>query len=290
MRRYASSQKAADAILANPFYRNITERFAHSHEYIAMERLYELHAEGTYDLLVIDTPPSRSALDFLDAPKHMAELFSSRVLRWLTTPARSRLIGLASRPFYEIADRVLGTQLLEDIASFLALFQGMYPGFIERAESVASLMRDERTTFMVVSTLESAPWKEARRLLSELDRRSVHVGLLVANKALSPSFSPGSVNGLLEVLAQRSEQLADALISARPDRYPDASRLRRVLEAVGESFANFQLLANREAELFEDLALAHDVRVLVPHLMRDVDDLGALIEIGERLFRASEES
>ena len=89
--------RTRDAILANPLYTNITAKFAQSHDYIAMERLFEIHASGRYDLLVVDTPPTRNALDFLDAPARMAEFFSSRLLRWLTVPYRSRLVTMASR-------------------------------------------------------------------------------------------------------------------------------------------------------------------------------------------------
>ena len=107
-----------------------------SHDYIAMERLYEIHRSGRYDLIVVDTPPTRNAIDFLEAPERMADFFSSRLLRWLITPYRSRLLNAASKPFYTIADRILGSQFLADIAEFFVLFQSMYDGFVERAEAV----------------------------------------------------------------------------------------------------------------------------------------------------------
>src|SRR5205814_455249 len=98
VRRHAPDARTRDAILANPLYTNITGKFVQSHDYIAMERLFEIHASGRYDLLVVDTPPTRNALDFLDAPARMAEFFSSRLLRWLTVPYRSRFLTLAPRP------------------------------------------------------------------------------------------------------------------------------------------------------------------------------------------------
>ena len=133
IRLHAPDERTRDEILANPLYRNISGRFVQSHDYIAMERLFEIHAEGNYDLIVVDTPPTRNALDFLDAPERMAEFFSSRLLRWLIVPYRSRLVNFASKPFYQIADRILGTQFLADIAEFFILFQSMYDGFVERA-------------------------------------------------------------------------------------------------------------------------------------------------------------
>ena len=155
VRLHAPDARTRDAILSNPLYRNISARFVQSHDYIAMERLFEIHSDGNYDLIVVDTPPTRNALDFLDAPERMAEFFSSRLLRWLIVPYRSRLVNFASKPFYQIADRILGTQFLEDVAEFFILFQSMYDGFVERARAVHRLMADRRTSFIVVSTLEA---------------------------------------------------------------------------------------------------------------------------------------
>ena len=137
-----------------------------------MERLFEIHADGNYDLIVVDTPPTRNALDFLDAPERMAEFFSSRLLRWLIVPYRSRLVNFASKPFYQIADRILGTQFLEDIAEFFILFQSMYDGFVERAQAVHRLMADRRTSFIVVSTLEAVPLREAEFFAQALKDRT----------------------------------------------------------------------------------------------------------------------
>ena len=168
IRRHAPDADVRDAVLANPLYQNITGRFVHSHDYLAMEQLHELHATGEYDLVVVDTPPSRNALDVLDAPSRMIEFFGSRLLRWLTVPYRSRLFTIASRPFYDIADRVLGSRFLHDIADFFVLFQAMEKGFVARAREVEALLGDPRTTFLVVTTLETAPAHEAAFLAREL--------------------------------------------------------------------------------------------------------------------------
>ncbi len=168
IRTHAPDEETREQILANPLYQNISGRFVQSHDYIAMERLYEIHCEGKYDLIVVDTPPTRNALDFLDAPQRMADFFSSRLLRWLIVPYRSRLVNMASQPFYQVADRILGTQFLADISEFFILFQSMYAGFVERAEAVTRLLSDRRTTFMVVSTLEATPVREAEFFSAEL--------------------------------------------------------------------------------------------------------------------------
>ena len=133
------TRRPRTGILENRLYTNLTARFVQSHDYIAMERLFEIHATGEYDLIVIDTPPTRNAIDFLDAPARMADFFGSRLLRWLTLPYRvggkrgTRIINVASRPFYQMADRILGSQFLQDIAEFFLNFQSMYDGFVTRA-------------------------------------------------------------------------------------------------------------------------------------------------------------
>ena len=149
-----------------------------------MERLYEIHSESDYDLIVVDTPPTRNALDFLDAPQRDGRLL-------LVPPAAlaDRPLPLAPgqrghRPFYQVADRILGTEFLADIAEFFILFQSMYAGFVERSESVGRLLSDRRTTFMVVSTLEAVPLREAEYFAEQLTARRLHLGAIVFNKVL----------------------------------------------------------------------------------------------------------
>ena len=188
--RHAPDETTAYRILDNRLYHNVTARFVQSHDYIAMERLYDLHASGTYDLIIIDTPPTRNAIDFLEAPARMAEFFGGRLVRLLTMPYRisggrgARMFNAASRPFYQLADRVLGSQFLQDIAEFFLNFQSMYPGFVERANAVEQLLHDRRTTFAVVTTLEGAPLREAEQFCHELSARNFHLGALVLNKTL----------------------------------------------------------------------------------------------------------
>ena len=157
-----------------------------------MERLFDIHQTGNYDLIVVDTPPTRNALDFLDAPARMADFFGGRLLRWLTAPYRvggkrgARMINIASRPFYQMADRILGSQFLQDIAEFFLNFQSMYDGFVTRSRSVEALLHDKRTTFVVVTTLEDAPLREGEQFCAELVKRRCPLGALVLNKTLPP--------------------------------------------------------------------------------------------------------
>jgi len=286
VRRHAPDDETREQILANPLYQNIAGRFVQSHDYIAMERLYEIHAEGNYDLIVVDTPPTRNALDFLDAPQRMADFFSSRLLRWLIVPYRSRLVNVASRPFYQVADRILGTQFLADIAEFFILFQSMYDGFVERAESVTRLLANRRTTFMVVSTLETTPMREAEFFARELVRRQLHLGAIVLNKVLPAYFRDPSAARVAEAVRDRADELAAALAAGPPtDAHPiDPVQTRRVLGEVADSFLNFRVVARREAEQQAELATSPDVLATVPFFDADIYDMAGLLRLGGRIW------
>jgi anion-transporting ArsA/GET3 family ATPase len=275
--RHAPDRRTRDQILANPLYRNIAGRFVQSHDYIAVERLFEIHATGDYDLIVVDTPPSRHALDFLDAPRRMAEFFSSRLLRWLIVPYRSRLVNLASRPFYQIADRVLGTQFLADIAEFFILFQTMHAGFVERADAVMRLLADRRTTFLVVSTLESSPLEEAELFAGELARRHLHLGAVVLNRTLPDYLRDPRAGAVARALGERAEEIARRLPTDPAITVP-------LLREVAESFLNFSLVARREAEQRDELAPSPDVVTSAPAFEDDVSDLAGLLALGDTIW------
>jgi anion-transporting ArsA/GET3 family ATPase len=287
IRRHAPDARTRDEILANPLYRNISGRFVQSHDYIAMERLYEIHSERDYDLIVVDTPPTRNALDFLDAPKRVAEFFSSRLLRWLIVPYRSRLVNAATRPFYQVADRILGSEFLEDIAEFFILFQSMHAGFMERSEAVGRLLADRRTTFMVVSTLEAVPLREAEFFAEQLKARKLHLGAIVLNKVLPDYLLTSDSGALAEVMRERSgelgKELAPALASVTPE-LGDPDQISRVLSEVADSFLNFQVVARREMEERQSLSVVPDVLATVPFFDTDIYDLAGLVRLGEQIW------
>ena len=281
IRTHAPDARTRDEILANPLYRNISSRFVQSHDYIAMERLFEIHAEGDYDLIVVDTPPTRNALDFLDAPERMADFFSSRLLRWLIVPYRSRFVNFASKPFYQVADRILGTQFLEDIAEFFILFQTMYDGFVERARAVQRLLAERRTSFIVVSTLEVVPLREAEFFAQALTERKLHLGAIVLNKVL-PAYLRDPAGALAaERLCERGEEVAKGLAPAV--EVPE-QQLARVLAEVGQSYVDYRVVAQRESEQQAELGTMPETLVSVPYFDTDVYDLAGLMRLGERLF------
>ena len=190
VRRHARDRASADRILANPLYDNITSRFVNSHDYIAMERLHDLGRDPRFDVVIVDTPPSRNALDLLDAPVRMREFFGGRLLRWLTLPYRSRALTLASRPFLKIADSLLGARFLGDIAEFFTLLQSMESGFVQRARAVEDTLRSEATGFVVVTDAEPAAGEEALFLSRELRRRGMTPSLVVVNKVVPDPGPP----------------------------------------------------------------------------------------------------
>ena len=286
IRRHAPDASTRDAVLANPLYQNITSRFVRSHDYLAMEQLHDLHATGEYDLVIVDTPPSRNALTILDAPKQMAEFFGSRLLRWLTVPYRSRLFTLASKPFYKIADSILGSRFLQDIADFFVLFQAMEKGFVKRAREVEALLVDPRTAFVVVSTLEVAPSHEATFLARSLNDRHMALGAIVANRVL-PADLAGSAatQAAAELLAETkgddrtlATDVARALDDAEPDE-ATVKRTNRVLHQLARRFDDVSMVAAREADRRVALTELTPLMLTVPWVTGDIHDLAGLSKL-----------
>jgi len=282
IRHHAPDPRTRDEILANPLYRNISGRFVQSHDYIAMERLFEIHAEGIYDLIVVDTPPTRNALDFLDAPERMADFFSSRLLRWLIVPYRSRLVNFASRPFYQVADRILGTQFLADIAEFFILFQTMYDGFVERARSVQRLLADRRTSFIVVSTLETVPLREAEYFAQAISERKLHLGAIVLNKVLPEYLRDPKGAVVAEKLRDGAEEIAGAMAVELDGAEP--AQIRRVLAEIGQNYMDYRTVAQSEAEKQAELSTAAETLVSIPYFETDVHDFAGLMRLGAGLW------
>jgi anion-transporting ArsA/GET3 family ATPase len=281
--RHAPDDVLRDTVLANPLYQNITGRFVQSHDYIAMERLHEIHASGRYDLVIIDTPPSRNALDILDAPGRMMEFFGSRLLRWLTVPYRSRLFTAASKPFYQVADRVLGSRFLQDIAEFFVLFQTMETGFVERAREVERLLSDPRTAFLVVSTLEAAPAYEAAFLAEALRERHLPLGGMVLNRTMPSALREPAAEtaaAQLRKVAQTGTLAAD--LGSVLDADPQV--VRGVLTEVADRFHDIAMVAAREAERRGELERLSPFTVAAPSLDHDINDLRSLLQLGDHLW------
>lgn len=278
IKRHAPDAKTRDAVLANPLYENITSRFVHSHDYLAMEQLHDLHATGDYDLVIVDTPPSRNALTILDAPSRMADFFGSRLLRWLTVPYRSRLFTFASKPFYQVADRILGSRFLQDVADFFVLFQAMESGFVKRAKEVEKLLVDPRTAVVIVSTLEAAPAHEAAFLATALHERKMSVGAIVANRVLPRRLADSSAAVAARELLEQTSRGGDSKLAKAVAKEigEKPAIVERVLHQMASRFDDLAMVASREADRRDELAELAHTAVDVPWLSGDIHDLQGL--------------
>jgi anion-transporting ArsA/GET3 family ATPase len=215
----------------------------------------------------------------------MAEFFSSRLLRWLIAPYKSRVVGLASKPFYSIADRILGTQFLEDIAEFFILFQSMYDGFVERARAVTALLGSSQATFLVVSTLEVSPAREAEFFLEVLAQRRYHVGALILNKVLPEFLLSRKGADAARLLTKQGPSIAEDVAATLPPGDQVEKHLSHMLTEIGTSFLNYQVVARREAEQRSELSASPDLTLSVPYFENDIHSLAGLLELGEKIWR-----
>jgi anion-transporting ArsA/GET3 family ATPase len=202
-------------------------------------------------------------------------------VRWLTIPYRSRLATMASRPFYQVADRILGRQFLEDIAEFFMLFQTMHDGFVERARAVERLLGDRRTAFMVVTTPEASPAREAEFFLRALGDRGLPFGALIVNRVLPAVLDQPHVLAVAERLVTDAPALARTAAAA-VDAEP--ALLGQLLAQVGENVRNFAQARLRERELEASLGAGGVPLVQVPWLDRDTADVEGILQLGDSLW------
>ena len=272
--RYAPSPEQAQRIIANRFYRNISGTLSGTQEYMAMEKLYELHADGGYDLIVIDTPPTRNALDFLDAPKRMTDFFESRVLRWFLLPYMKsagglmRVANVAATTFLRVVKRIVGAEVLQDTAEFFGNLEGMYEGFKERARDVAALLMSDVTSFVVVTSPALDSVNEAIFFATRLNESGLPFGALVVNR-VHPHFG--------EDIEVKPRQIS------RLEKGESEARLLAKLLDNHEAFMRVVRLEEGNLD-----ALARKVPrhrwVRVPYLEQEAVDLSGLRAICAQLF------
>jgi anion-transporting ArsA/GET3 family ATPase len=285
--RHAPTPAIAQRVLANALYTNLTERFVHSHDYIAMERLYDVYQSGAYDLVVVDTPPSRNALDVLDAPKRMRDFFDSRLLQLLTTPAQSRVVSLMSKPFFQVADRILGARFLSSITEFFTLFRTMEKGFVERANKVESVLRNTDTKFAVVTTLEVAPAFEAEYLLTELQSRSFSLAALIANRVLPLDIAHQTSAALANDRSLVGPETLQTAAAAAGLPAPSAEQCERVLDTLWR--ASQDVVAASAVEQSRLDKLSHSCSksganvLTAQYVSGEITDMKGIVALGESL-------
>ncbi len=262
----------AEEIFANPFYQAMSSTFSGTQEYMAMEKLSQLRAADEWDLIVVDTPPSRSALDFLDAPQRLARFLDGRILRLLMAPAKTggrgvlKMVSVSFSFFNRIITKIIGAQLLTDLSGFVAALDSMFGGFRERAQQTYELLKTPGTAFVVVAAPEPDAVREASYFAERLAEERMPLVGLVLNRVHR--------SGALDLTVEQSLAAAQRL---------DAEGESPVTAGVLRVHADLVQLVTRERRVAARFTSAHpDVAVMeVPAEPGDVHDLEGLRRIGE---------
>jgi anion-transporting ArsA/GET3 family ATPase len=272
VRRHAPDAETRDRILENRIYRQISNALAGSQEYMAMEKLFEIHQEGRYDFLVLDTPPSRNALDFLDAPKRLTQFIEGRGMAMFMKPTgfATRVVGRGSSMVFGVLKRITGMDLLADLSEFFQAFSGMVDGFRERAKRVSELLADPATSFMVVCGPQGEPISEAVYFHRKLVEAKLPVGGVIVNKV---HYEADAAAG--DVAEADLRDLLDDELAAR----------------VASNFADYQALAQRDARNVDHLARELNAKrvIRIPYMDEDIHDLEGLLKIDRYLFATEEQ-
>lgn len=269
----------AQQILSNPFYQALSSSFAGTQEYMAMEKLGQLHNNSTeWDLIIVDTPPSRNALDFLDAPARLGSFLDGRFIRILTAPARGagnaigRIAALGFGIFTNVLGKILGAQVLADIGTFVAAIDTTFGGFRERADATYELLKQQGTAFIVVAAPESDALREASFFVERLQRDEMPLAGLVLNRVQDVT-DIGMTSEAVAAAAQRlrernTENSADALTASMLELHAEQMQLK-----------------NRQKHLAQRFGAAHPgvSMISVPAMAEDIHDLDGLREIGSAL-------
>jgi len=261
--RYAADDAQVRRILDNRFYRNISHALSGTQEYMAAEKLYELHAAGRFDLIVVDTPPTRQALDFLDAPGQLARFLDHRVYRMMTGAgsAWSKAVGRAGIAVLRLAGRLVGASVMDDAVAFFVAFDGMEAGFRARSQQVRTLLASPATSFVVVTSPQSDTVTEAEFFLRRLAAEGLTVGAVVANRS-TPRFTTLTTTALAALAAEHPGTDYAGLLD-------NLAELTRTAEAEEHTLARLTAMAGR-APLVRLPLLDHDIHDLLTleHLRR----------------------
>jgi anion-transporting ArsA/GET3 family ATPase len=266
--RLAPDRRTLEEILANPVYRELSTAVAGSHELSAIAKLYELHEEHDFDAIVLDTPPSRNALDFLDAPGRMLGFLEGKALQVFLAPGglTARLFGRGTALVFAIFARVTGVDMLGELSRFFRSLTGVTEGFGQRTRGVAALLRSPQSTFLIVSSPEPEPAREAQFLAERLAAAGMPLGEMIVNRVHTYDLDGVPTS---EVAALFEPALGE-----------------RLAARVAANLADFDVLAQRDRETVRSLAAAVDghAAIVVPHLDEDVQDLLGLARVAEHLF------
>jgi anion-transporting ArsA/GET3 family ATPase len=265
--RYSDSSEQAEDIKVNRIYRNLTGSLSGTQEYMAMEKLYELVEEGGFDLVVVDTPPSRNALDFLDAPRRLTRFLENRLFQALMLPTRAgfRIMGVAAQALLRTISKVAGADIVSDAVAFFQAFEGMEEGFRNRAARVRELLVQADTAFILVASPRPDSVDEAVHFAGKLAESEMSVTALVVNR-VQPRFAD---DAQLEALSGLAGDTADP-----------------ALGQLVENLRGYTAASDREERAYADLVskVAPAPVYRVPLLNTDVHDLDSLGTIADLLF------
>lgn len=273
---HTDPERAAE-IFANPFYQAMSSTFAGTQEYMAMEKLGQLHARGEWDLIVVDTPPSRSALDFLDAPARLSRFLDGRMLRLLLAPARSggrsmfSLVTASFGVFSRVVQKVLGAQLLTDLSGFVAALDSMFGGFRQRAEQTYRVLQARETAFLLVAAPEPDAVREAAYFASRLGEERMPLAGLVLNRVHQPAVDRPTAE----------QSLAAAMRLAEMGGYETTVAALRSHALLIQQAARERQVAAEFTEAFPQIPM-----VAVPAQPADVHDVDGLRMIGAAIGRS----
>ncbi|MFE3198533.1 ArsA family ATPase [Embleya sp. NPDC059237] len=283
----------AQQILDNPFYQSLSSSFAGTQEYMAMEKLGQLHATGEWDLIVVDTPPSRSALDFLDAPQRLGSFLDGRLIRILSAPAKVggrgalKFLSAGMGMMTGALSKVVGTHLLTDIQTFVAALDTTFGGFRKRADATYKLLQARGTSFLVVAAPEKDALREAAYFVDRLGTERMPLAGLVLNRVHATSAGRLSAERSLaaaESLTERAEDLDDPGAGESADDAPQPADLRLVAGLLTLHAERLRVIDREERMRTRFTSIHPEVRVTeVPALPGDVHDLAGLRVIGESL-------
>jgi len=272
VQRYSADADQAERILANSFYQNISGALSGTQEYMASEKLYELAVEGDFDVVVVDTPPTRNALDFIDAPQRLAHFLDHRLYKVFMAPTRGfvKAVNVAAQALTRSIAKVVGAEVIGDAIAFFSAFEGMESGFQERAASVHELLRRPDTAFVLIASPKADTVAEADYFATELAGHDIEVRALVVNR-MQPAFAAadGTVAGGAAAIRARAEMLAGTALADHYSALADARQL-----AEGEE--------SHLSGLAERVAPAPVVRVPVQPV--EVTDLEHLDTLGDVMF------
>ncbi|WP_166135622.1 ArsA family ATPase [Nocardioides ochotonae] len=269
-----ATPEKAQQILENPFYIALSSSFAGTQEYMAMEKLGQIHqdarADGSYDLIVVDTPPSRSALDFLDSPERLSSFLDGRFVRVMLAPARgpARLMSAGVGIVTNALTKVIGGQMLRDLQTFVAALDTVFGGFRARAQKTYALLQADETSFLVVAAPEPDALREAAYFVERLGEDEMPLGGLVVNRATPTPRGDLSADEAMTAAARIRKRDPRSLTAGLLRLHADRVRAVEREKALGERFA---------------AAHPHVETTVVAALPGDVHDLTGLRKVGALL-------